>query len=320
MKVLLVCDQKIPALLYGGTERIVWWLGKELVNQGHQVTFLTGKGSYCDFADVLIYNPDQDLESQIPDNIDIVHAHFPLNKPISKKPYITTLHSNSSALEERDVNTVFISKNHAKRHGSNVFVYNGLDFNEYGPVDWNIKREHLLFLGKASRSKKNIKGCIKIARALNEDLAVIGGRGLPFRKHIKYKGFIGGEKKNKVINQSKALLFPVIWHEPFGLAIVESLYFGAPAFGSEYGSLPELIIPEVGFVSNSYKELISAAKNYNEYDRKKCNQYVCDIFSVKNMTDRYIDIYHRVLNGEQLHKSRPYNLTKIEQRHYPMQD
>lgn len=320
MKILLICDQKIPALLYGGTERIVWWLGQELVKLGHEVTFMAGKGSYCEFANVLVHNPEKDLDTQIPDDIDLVHVHFPLNKPISKKPYIVTLHGNSSALQERDVNTVFISKNHAERHGSDVFVYNGLDFNEYGKVNWTAERKHFLFLGKASRSKKNVKGCIKMARSLNEDLAVIGGNGWPFRKHVKYKGFIGGEKKSKIINESKALLFPVLWHEPFGLAIVESLYFGVPAFGSAYGSLPELIIPEVGMVSNSYKELTQAASHYGDYDGRKCHEYVCDSFSSKQMTKGYLAMYEKVMNGKQLHAKRPFNITKIEKRHYPMED
>ncbi|MEF9931013.1 MAG: glycosyltransferase, partial [Bacteroidales bacterium] len=52
---------------------------------------------------------------------------------------------------------------------------------------------------------------------------------------------IGGEQKLNILKESKGLIFPVIWNEPFGLAITESLYCGAPVFGTPYGSLPELI-------------------------------------------------------------------------------
>ena len=319
MNILLVCDSKIPALLYGGTQRIVWWLGEELHKRGHKVSFLAGKGSYSDFADVYCYNPNIPLNDQIPAHIDVVHLNFITEEELTK-PFITTLHGNSAANKVYHNNTVFISKNHAQRHNSDVFVYNGLDFNEYGSVNWNMKREHFLFLGKASRSKKNIKGCIKIARALNEDLAVIGGRGLPFRKGIKYKGFIGGKKKSEVINKSKALLFPVIWNEPFGLAIVEAMYFGAPAFGSTYGSLPELINPDVGFVSNSYSELTEAAKHYEDYNRKRCHDYVCDKFSVKQMTDSYLKLYEKVMNNELLSAEKPVHQLQEVVRHFPMFD
>lgn len=319
MNILLVTELKIPALLYGGTERIVWWLGEELVRRGHKVSFLAGEGSTCDFANVYIYDPKKSINEQIPDGTDVVHCHFPLEEKVDL-PHLATLHGNSKPNEQYDINTVFISKNHAERHGSATFVYNGLDFNEYGPVDWNLKREHMLFLGKASRSKKNLKGCIKIAKALNEKLAVVGGRGLPFSRTVKYKGFLGGLEKSYVINQSKALLFPVIWHEPFGLAIVESLYFGGPVFGSTYGSLPELIPSEVGVTSNSYSELIQAASNYRDYNRKYCHEYVCDNFSVRNMCDGYLSMYEKVLNGHQLNEKNPVHVMDSEIRHYPMQE
>lgn len=319
MNILLVCDQKIPALLYGGTERIVWWLGEELHKRGHKVSFLAGKGSYCHFADVSIYDSKKTINEQVPENIDVVHVHFPVEEEIMK-PYIATLHGNSIANKEYDLNTVFISKNHAERHGSSEFVYNGLDFNEYGPVDWNLKREHMLFLGKASRSKKNLKGCVKIAKALDEKLAIVGGKGLPFSKTKKYKGFLGGMAKSRVINQSKALLFPVIWHEPFGLAIVESLYFGAPVFGSTYGSLPELISAEVGITSNSYSELIEATRNHQNYSKKLCHEYVCDQFSQKRMCDGYLQMYEKVLNGYNINEITPVHQMNEDQRHYPMND
>lgn len=319
MNILLVTDLKIPAMHYGGIERIIWWLGEELVARGHKVSFLAGIGSFCEFGEMHIYNPKKTIDQQIPEGIDLVHVHFPVKETISV-PYMVTLHGNSIPHEVYDINTVFISKNHAERHGSSAYVYNGLDFNEYGPVDWNMKREHMLFLGKASRSKKNLKGCIKIAKALNEKLAVVGGRGLPFSKTVKYKGFLGGMEKSRVINQSKALLFPVIWHEPYGLAIVESLYFGAPVFGSTYGSLPELIPLEVGFTSNSYSELIEAAKNYKDYSPKYCHEYVCDSFSVRKMCDDYLRLYERVLNGENLNEIQPIHQMDVEIRHYPLFD
>jgi len=43
----------IPVKLYGGTERVIYSLGKELVKLGHDVTYLVKEGSYCNFAKVL---------------------------------------------------------------------------------------------------------------------------------------------------------------------------------------------------------------------------------------------------------------------------
>ncbi|MEI2710007.1 MAG: glycosyltransferase [Chitinophagaceae bacterium] len=107
------------------------------------------------------------------------------------------------------------------------------------------------------------------------------------------------------MNGSKALLFPVLWHEPFGIALIESLYYGCPVLGTPYGSLPELINNEVGFLSNSYNELANALKNCQQYNNKHCSNYVVDNFSAKSMTEKYIAYYEKVLNGEQLNSTLP---------------
>jgi len=304
MRVLLVHNQTIPAFKYGGTERIIWWLGKELSKLGHQVTYLVKKGSTCPFADVLEYNASVDINEQIPEQTDIVHFHCNPRQPVTK-PYLTTIHGNGLPFEEFDQNSVFISRNHAERHNAEVFVYNGLDPDEYGKVDYAARRDHLLFLGRTKRKVKNLADCKLIAKQCGEKLIIIGGYGFSFDFNIRYKGFLGGEKKNKIINSSKALLFPVRWHEPFGVAVIESLYFGAPVIGTTYGSLPELVTPEVGFLSNSRSALIEAVRHLDDFDRKRCHEHVLENFSAQRMATNYLDLYEKVLNDKPLNKQRP---------------
>ena len=55
MNVLIFHNSVLPVTKYGGSERIIWWLGKELNKMGHKVTFLTAQGTRSDFAKVLIY-------------------------------------------------------------------------------------------------------------------------------------------------------------------------------------------------------------------------------------------------------------------------
>ena len=40
MNIVIASDKVIPAHLYGGVERVIWALGKELQLLGHHVTFL----------------------------------------------------------------------------------------------------------------------------------------------------------------------------------------------------------------------------------------------------------------------------------------
>lgn len=319
MHILQVCNGKIPVLKYGGTERVVWWLSQELHRRGHKITFLVPEGSTADFANVLIYNPAIDIADQIPQGIDLVHSHIPLDKPLPK-PYVVTLHGNSPPHLAYDINTIFVSYNHAQRHQSEAFVYNGLGLDEYGTVDLATPRHHLLFLGQ-DRKEKNLKGCRYIAQQTGEKLVAAGAEKkhslFDFQKdNTVYTGMVGGEEKLALLRHSKALLFPVIWDEPFGLAMTESLYFGAPVFGTCYGSLPEVVTKEVGFLSNDKEELIAAVKNLEQFNAKVCHEYVCDNFSSRQMTDKYLMYYEKVLNGETINTKKPISvLTKSFKRY-----
>jgi hypothetical protein len=312
LHILILYNGHIPTPKYGGTSRDVWYLGKELIQMGHRITFLVRQGSVCDFAKVIPLDPDQSLASQIPEDVDLVHSHIPVWEPLPK-PYMITLHGNSGDEREFDINTTFISRDHAKRFGSEVYVYNGLGLEEYGSPRLDKPRNYLHFLGKAAWRVKNLKGCIQIARESGHPLRVLGGYRVNLKMgmritldpRIHFEGMVGGETKNRLINGSKALLFPVRWNEPMGLAVVESLYFGCPVFGTPYGALPELVTSEFGFLSNKKSELVDAVKHVEEYDRRKCHEYICDNFASIHMAQNFLPLYEKVLNGEALNPSPP---------------
>jgi glycosyltransferase involved in cell wall biosynthesis len=86
---------------------------------------------------------------------------------------------------------------------------------------------------------------------------------------------------------------------------VESLYFGCPVFGTPYGSLPEIVQPHVGFLSNNVSELVHAIKNVNNYSKKDCYEQVMENFTSKQMALNYLKKYETVLSGEHLNKTAP---------------
>jgi len=317
MHILIVDSSQIPVSTYGGTQRMVYWLGKELVRQGHKVTFLVEKGSECPFADVSVLNEEEPLNDQIPSDVNIVHAHFPVREALDA-PFMVTIHGNGNPGNPFDINTVFVSRDHAIRHGSEQFVYNGLDFEDYGTPDLSNSREFLLFIGKPGIRYKNLKDAKKIVRRAGEKLAVMGGKRLSFNPHILYQGKVGGEEKNRLLQRSKGLIFPVRWHEPFGLAAIESLYFGSPVIGTPYGALPELITDGMGFLSNSRSELVEAVQNLSDYDRRTCHEYVRAHFSIRRTARDYLDLYERVINGQDLNPRRPVRLASKRSGLLPM--
>ncbi len=312
MHVAIVNNAVIPAVKYGGIERVIWWLGKELVKKGHKVTYLVAAGSKCDFADV-IFLDKRPYHQQLPEAIDLVHYHADCDYE-TKKPYLYTLHGNVYTQQSKFyINTVALSANHAARMNSVAYVHNGLDFDEYGKPDLDQRRNFFHFLGDAAWKVKNLKGAIKIAKAAHEKIAVLGGsrintsQGIKinFAKNAKFYGKVGGDQKNYLLNQSKGLIFPVLWHEPFGLAVIESLYFGCPVFATPFGSLPELVTKEVGVLSDSYSELSTAIQNAGAFDKKRCHEYVRENFSSGKMTEEYLKVYEKLLNGETLNPTEP---------------
>jgi len=308
MHILIVNNTVIPARDYGGTERVIWWLGKELVRLGHKVTYLTAPGSSCPFAEVLTYDPRRPFNQLIPATVDILHLHCRVNET-PKKPYLMTHHGNSYPEKTFDINTVFVSRNHAQRNGAEAFVYNGLDVEEYGLVDFLRHRKYLLFLAYAKRPDKNLADCLRIARRTKNILAVIGGKPkwYNWRPWAEYKGFLAGDDKHQVLQESQALLFPVRWHEPFGLAVIEAMYFGCPVIGTPYGSLPELVRQDVGFLSNRRSKMIEAVRSLGQFDPRRCNRYVCENFTSHQMTQNYLRLYEKVLNKKPLNPRPPVN-------------
>ena len=153
MNITIVLGDKIPSIKYGGTQRVMWYLGKELNKRGHKVTFIAGKGSSCPFAKVIELDPSVGIT----------------------KPHLLTIHGNGIPANA-DRNIVFVSRNHAQRLGSESFVYNGLDWDDYGPANLTLSRKNYHFLGKAAWKVKNIKGAIAVVQSIkNAQLDVLGG-------------------------------------------------------------------------------------------------------------------------------------------------
>jgi glycosyltransferase involved in cell wall biosynthesis len=308
MNILLAFGHStFPPKKYGGSQRVVWWLGKELRRLGHEVSMLVRAGSESDFSEIIPHNDNLPLNDQIPENIDVVHFHYRHMNPQIDKPYIQTIHGNGTEGQIFDKNSVFVSKSHAANHGADTFVYNGLDPESYGNAELANSREHIHFLAKASLNTKNVKGAKIIAKKSKEVLRIIGGWGFSFSRYIKYEGIIDGKPKKNILQNSKGLIFPVIWEEPFGLAIIESLYFGAPVFATPYGAIPELIHPEVGYLADNSDDLAYAVKSAGDYRRAICHEHVMENFISKKMAENYLSLYEKVIGGETLNENEPVN-------------
>ncbi|MBX3609966.1 MAG: glycosyltransferase [Hydrogenophaga sp.] len=312
MRVLLIYPTRVPVFAYGGTERVIWDLAKGLVALGHEVTLMVSPGSSCPFARVIEVDANRPLLSQMPrGEFDIAHFQFrPDETP--DMPFVVTEHGNTKRETPFPLNTVFLSRNHAQRYGAQTFVHNGLDWDAYGPVDPDLPRVHHHFLGKGAWPVKNLRGAIRVARLAGTPLAVLGGRRLNLSRtwrftpwpSIRFHGMVGGETKFRLLNQSRGLILPVRWHEPFGLAVIESLYFGCPVFATPYGALPELVSPECGVLAADAHVLANAVRQ-GGFSAEACQERARLHFNHLRMARGYVEQYQRVLDGESLNATQP---------------
>ena len=312
MKIIFQTNQILPVKTYGGTERIIFWLMKHLKDLGHQPVLIGHPDSKVEeFGIKLIpFYPkiNSNWEELIPNDADLIHLSYNYNFQQTEVPCLFTIHGNGQVGETFPKNSVFVSRKHAQNHGCDSFVYNGIDFDEY-PIESEFKTpswENFLFLAKASWRIKNLKSCLKACKSAKKNLHIVGGKSWLPSRYVVNHGFLGGVKKNNIIQQTDALLFPVKWEEPFGLAIIETMGYGKPVIGSPYGSLPELITENTGIICKNETELIDNVKNKPPlYKPKQIVDYARSTFSSINMARNYIRMYEKVLNNEMINEKNP---------------
>lgn len=330
LRVLIFHPVILPPRDYGGTERVVLWLAKALRDLGHTVGVVCLEGSQLPEG-IIFESVNESQKNEIhyfrsksndwfKEHYDLIHFMAPPSPSFFEAfsfPTLTTIHGNGKEGENFPKNTVFLSENHAKRHGRKSFVYNGMDLSEvHFKTD---KLNSVLFLSKTSWSVKNLKGAMKIIQKAKSHLMIAGGnrpyllklKALLFPKYFKWMGPVNGNKKTKVLSDALGLIFPILWDEPFGLVMIEALASGTPVFGPKRGSLPEIINEHCGFlypVDSTIQEQVQYFKTYfenlspSEIKKRAENARarVLELFTHHQMAKNYLKIYEKVLSGEKI--------------------
>ncbi|MCK5883084.1 MAG: glycosyltransferase [Bacteriovoracaceae bacterium] len=313
MKVCFVHSRPIPPSTYGGTERILYWLIKELTLLGVECFLIGHKDSDLSMVGgTLIVQTDADWRKHIPTNIDLLHLFLTPDSSITDQyATVVTIHGNGRPDEVFSQNTLFLSEKHAANHGSTAFVYNGIDFEDYPYAPKKIRDwSNFMFLAKASWKVKNLSHCIKACRSNRKHLHVAGGVSYFPSRFVHNYGMIGQEKKLELLRSIDGLLFPVRWHEPFGVAVIEAMSQGVPVVGSPYGSLPELISEGSGLICENLSQFKEAIKNNHKFDPDFIRDYAETNFSSVVMAKNYLEYYKKALRGEKINQSQPVTKSK----------
>jgi glycosyltransferase involved in cell wall biosynthesis len=325
LKIAQVSLAPIPPFGYGGRQRIIFWLAKQLIEMGHEVVVVApGERAACEALgiDFVEWDGDEEkLKSLIPKDVDIVHYHHKHHeKNIPDLPFVMTEHGNPRDGIPVMQNSIFISQKHANIHGSDIFVYNGIPVNEY-PLQLE-KQETLLFMALVAWIKKNVKTAINISLDLSIPIDVCGGdpwsekncdgrwkkRVARENKEelIRTRGRVGGDEKLGYLQNSGLLFYVVNWQEPFALAPHEALACGTPVLASPNGALPEYIVEgRNGYIVRSYEEAVDRVQKHfkkSDSERQAMAEFCRgSAFTIEKCAADYLEKYEQVLQKGNLY-------------------
>ena len=258
------------------------------------------------------------------DQFDIIHDHNGyLSLPtanLAKTPVVMSVHGYFGVNERRIFENlkkpylVSVSKAQATSAPNLKFmgnVYHGLEMKHF-PFS-KKPGKYLLFVGRISM-EKGVHFAIEVALYLDIpliiaaklDSAVDAAHDVSYFKQfvepklsnqIKWVGEVSEVERNKLMSGALCSLHPIIWPEPFGLTMIESMVCGTPVVAFNLGSTIEVIEDaKSGYIVEDVSSMIEAVANIQKIDRQYCRKYVLNRFNVKNMVDGYEQIYNKILS------------------------
>ena len=117
---------------------------------------------------------------------------------------------------------------------------------------------------------------------------------------VEFLGEIGDDQKAEFLGNAAALLFPIAWAEPFGLAMIEAMACGTPVIAFRRGSVPEIVEDGVtGFIVNNEDEAAQAAAAVSRLDRARVRRVFEARFTAHRMAEDYLNVYRRLIARDQ---------------------
>jgi glycosyltransferase involved in cell wall biosynthesis len=181
---------------------------------------------------------------------------------------------------------------------------------QYGFVKKN-KGDYLVWIGRVSPKKGAIiaiqaakKAGIRLEMAAAIDPIDRAYFDAEIKPHIDgnnvvYHGEIGQKALVELYSGALATLYPISWHEPFGLVMVESMATGTPVIAFNIGSVPEIIRDGLnGFVldpSAGVDGFTNAIANVDKLNRDAVRESVEVQFHVERMVTDYERVYESVI-------------------------
>jgi glycosyltransferase involved in cell wall biosynthesis len=173
------------------------------------------------------------------------------------------------------------------------------------------KGDFVLFLGRMNE-EKGAHRAIEVAGAAGTPIKLAAKCREPeeqlyFDERVRpllgdgaeYLGEVSHEEKISLLQEARAVIFPIEWEEPFGLVMIEAMACGTPVVATRCGAVPEVISDGVsGIVVDDYREMPGALEEAFRLDPIACRRDVEERFSPARMVDRYLVAFELAAEGE----------------------
>jgi glycosyltransferase involved in cell wall biosynthesis len=312
-------------------EQLVSLLTEGLLARGHEVTLYATGDSRTQARLRAVHEHGYDVEHQAWDwyraeafhaaqpfehagEHDLIHAHdFHFTLPFSRlsaTPLIETAHTEippevlSELGAREDVHLVLVSDYQRGAVGPrpNVSVIpHGIDFDSF-PLGTRPEG-YLLFLGRMI-ADKGPADAVRIAQAAGMPLVLAGpaedgycvDREIPIDgERVRWVGRVDARERNRLLAGATALLFPLVYPEPFGLVMVEAMACGAPVLATRMGAAAELIEPGVtGYTAPDWESLATLVGDAAQLDRARIRETARQRYDKELMIDRHEALYREI--------------------------
>lgn len=322
----------VPPGKYGGVERLVSGLCQEYQAMGHEVYLVANrrstepvkelfgwKSSHSRGIKNVLKNAFQLRQIVNKVNPDIIHSFsrllylYPMFLSGIKVPVLQT-YGRAISQKSTDMAIKICGKyihfaccgahmlNNIKKNGDWNIVYNFVD-TYFFHYDVNVTKEnYVVFLGRICHQKGTrqaieaaIKANIKIKIAGLKESPYFEENVMPFldNPNVEFIGLVDDNQKLPFLQKAMGLLFPINGPEAFGIVLAESFACGTPVIGFNRYSVPEIITPETGFITENVNEMADKISELTKLDPEKISEYAKNNFSRQVIASHYISLFNQ---------------------------